>query len=241
MKQGAALQMADVVSYGVEAEHASQRQTAVHLARFLLRPVDFVHRDHWACLGLPEVAIERMNGAGRFRRAINAALGDLLLADYALDATAAAGLGAARESRLGVLLLVVPIEAVLRLATLLAAAVVSGRLTRLLRQSDIRSARAVLGDDAFDFAISEAPLMFSDLSGLDTDRMAPLPQPFDAFAVATMTNFIAHIAPHVADLFRLRFAAVTLPSPPPRLTASHVNQALRLILRKEPSWSASID
>lgn len=241
MKQGAALQIAEVMSYSREAERASQRQATLHLARFLLRPVDFVHRAHWGRLGLPEVAIDRMNGTARFRRAINAALGDILLVDYALGETAAAGFGASRESRLGVLLLVVPIEAVLRLATLLAAAVVSARITRLLRQSDIRAARAALGDDAFDFAISEAPLMFADLSGLDTDSMAPLPQPFDTFAIATMTSFIAHIAPDVADLFRLRFAAVTLPSPPPRFAASHVNQALRLILRKEPSWSASID
>lgn len=218
-----------------------ERMADVHLARFLLRPVDFVDPAHWQALKLAPAVVSAMNRAAPFRRAVNAALADLAIGGPLVEDHAAASLRATREGRLCALLLVAPIEAVDRIAGLIAAAVTSRVVAGLLLSADRRRVRAEMGDEAFDFAVAEAPLMCADLTKLAVGRAADIQTPFADFARHLLIDVVGEIAPPVEPLFRLRFPPTSQSFEHPRLSQRHLDQAVRLILRKEPAWLASID
>lgn len=241
MTAAGALRMADRAESRAAPARLGAQMADIHLARFLLRPVDFVDAAHWQALVLSPAVVSHMNAAGPFRRAVNAALSDIVIGPVEVDASGLAALDSTREGRLSAFLLVAPMEAVERVASFLAAAVLSRRITQLLFAADRRQAREEMGDEAFDFAVAEAPLMCPDLAGLAAGLPERAEVGFSTLARMVLISVIGHIAPALERLFRLRFPPFEPMQGPLHLSPAHLSQAVRLMLRKEPSWSASID
>lgn len=219
-------------------EAPGERMADMHLARFLLRPLDFLDAAHWQALALPTPVISNMNQTPPFRRAANGALSEITFGSIEIDAESLTSMRTTREGRLCALLLVAPIASVDRIARLLGAAAISRRVTQLLLAADRKNARSEMGDEAFDFAVTEAPLMCPDLAGLG--RAVP-DAPFAAVARALLVRLVEQIVPAFDGLLRLRFPPFEQLTTLPRLSPAHLSQAIRLILRKEPAWLAFID
>lgn len=222
-------------------ETPGERRADIHLARFLLRPADFTDAAHWQVLALPADVVANMNRTPPFRRSVNAALSELVVGLVDMDAAALAALRGTREGRLCAAMLVAPIGAVERVAGLVGAAVLSKRITQLLMAADRRAARAEMGDEAFDFAIGEAPLMCPDLAGLAPRISESETVPFSDSARRLLIAFVDQIAPVLARLISLRFRPLSPQAALPSFSSAQLTQVTRLIIRKEPAWLAFID
>ncbi len=234
-----------------------QMRLLAKLAEFLLRPVGFVDPGRLRAGPLGPEAIVAMARTPGFAAPINAVIVDALhLNAVAVEAELISRLATSTPHRLAALLLIGPIATVDRLAATLAAAILSKRVAGLILRSDRQRAREALGDEAFQFAVEEAPLLHAGLTELDLKLAgagltgaADAPEALRAeiidFGRSALGRFCDATAPVVADLLALRFPAASTYADRARtvtaLKPSHVEQVVKLVRRKEQSWSAFID
>jgi len=229
---------------------------AVRLARLVLRPIEFA--DDAYCrlgpFGPPQVRAMAVHHA--FGPPVNRALSHAIGFDaVTFSPDMMMRLTSSARSRLAVLLVTEPTDVVQRVASMLAAAVLSRRVLRLVLKNERARVRETMGEDGFHIAIHEAPLLHSVLAELDRDTAdtAMLADGSDAverrervvaFGFAVIGRFLDATEAVLADLLAARL--------PPgiryderdtmvqRLTEVHCEHVVKLVRRRQRSWLASI-
>lgn len=220
---------------------------AAGLAAFDARPQALVHPERLAEGGLPLAGLAAQPAfAGPLGRLVAARFG---LAGQPPAADFLARLALPGPARLAALMLLAPLPQLRRLASGLAALVLSPRILGIITRNERQMLQARLGAEAYQLATQEAPLLFPALAALDglPREAGPLdlvagPDWLAAFGSGVMLRFCAGQDAGLARRFALRLApaeealaAAVLPMAP-----ATAQQMMRHLRRREPAWSAHI-
>jgi hypothetical protein len=226
---------------------------AVRIARLLLQPSEFVD-DFYLRLGpLEAPQLKQLATHPGFRTPVNRALAAALGLDATdFDRDTIARWSSAPRSRLAVLFTAEPIDDVGRVALSIAAAVLSKRVLRLVLKSDRQVVRETLGEEDFQVATREAPLLHFALAELDlgaadlelllrTGELAERRRRLVAFGFGVVGRFLDATEPVLADLFANRIhpdlGYGSRDRSIGRLGDTHCEQVLRFVRRRHRSWA----
>ncbi len=236
-----------------DRDEVRQLEAAVRLARFMTSPVDFISEDYCQLAPLDAEKLRRLAAHEAFRKPLNRALAlQLDITGLTISEETISRLARSPELRLATLILASPLNDIRNVALMMTAAVLSSRVRNLILKRDRSAAQEALGLIGFDIAIHEAPLLYPLLAALDrTPADYPLFQselPLDQrqesasqLGFMLVGRFFDSIEPVFAELFSYR-----LPSSAgfsdradfiADLNEAHCRQLLRLIRRRQRTWS----
>lgn len=236
----------------VELDGRAMRLAAA-LAAVIARPLDHLDGTAIRMPGLPAEALGRIARHPAFRAPVNRAVSrELGLGRIDLDRDIVERLRSSPFTRLSALLVSQPMASLREAATLVAAAILHGRVVGLVLRADRERTRAILGETGFRVAIQEAPLLHAPLADLDAgssgaaalSRMLPIEESrvqVAAFGAGLLGRFVATREPALRELFEARWpagiAAGTVGGALPEVACEHI---LRLLRRRLDSWAAII-
>jgi hypothetical protein len=233
-----------------------QLELAVRIAMLLKRPIAFIDDAYCRVASLGPAEVRAIARHPAFRAPMNRAIEDSIgIATAGIDGEMLSRLSSSPWSRLAVVIATAPIEEVRQVAWILAAAVLSKRIRGLVLKADRELARETLGADGFDIATHEAPVLHPALCELDA---RPGKQPLftmdsDAagrreqimgFGLQIAGRFLDASEPVLGSLFSLRVPPSA--NYPERehfvrpFGEAHCQQVVKLIRRRQQSWSVII-
>ncbi|PDT90821.1 hypothetical protein CO669_07545 [Bradyrhizobium sp. Y36] len=227
---------------------------AVRLASLLRRPIDYIDPLQRELDSLEPHVIGAMSDHPAFRAPINRAVARRIGFDAVpIDDLMLGRLRRAPSSRLAVAILTAPMDEVAGMAKLLAAAILSRRIRGTVMKADREQIRDALGDGVLEFAIQEVPVLYPALCELDlTPRQEPL-QPIgehgiagqiEQLGLAAIGRFLDIAEPSLAGPFALRLPPAThdaaRASAVGRFETIHCDQLMKIVRRRQQSWSAII-
>lgn len=236
----------------VEPDGRAMRLAAA-LAAVIVRPLDHLDGTAIRMAGAPAEALSRIARHPAFRAPVNRAVSrELRFGGIDLGRDIVERLRSSPFTRLSALLVSQPMASLREAATLVAAAILHGRVVGLVLRADRERSRAILGETGFRVAIQEAPLLHAPLADLDTGSSgaAALSRTLAvedsrtevaAFGAGVLGRFVATREPALRELFEARWpagvAAGTFGGPLPDVACEHI---LRLLRRRLDSWAAII-
>jgi hypothetical protein len=239
-----------------ESSNRQQFELAVRIAALLSRPIDYVDDAHCRIESLQPAHIRAMAEYPTFRGPINRAVANYLgLTAFKVDKEVMARLLSRPSSRLAVVITTAPITEVRRVAWTLAAVVLSKRIRALVLKTDRERAREAFGIEGFDIATHEAPILYPALSELDNKPSTEpiFEQEEDSarqaqileFGLQVIGRFLDLAEPVFGELFALRMPPTVDYNGRNRVVRTfseyHREQFLKLVRRRQQSWSAIID
>jgi hypothetical protein len=224
---------------------------AVRLAAMLASPFGVFPAAGAALAPLTPGELREAAAHPAFARPFGRAAGNALgLPRVVLGDETLARLAHSPAHRLAALVLMEPVPAVRAAGALLASAIVHGRVIRTTLRAERDHMRAALGDEGFEIATREAPMLHGCLAGLDNPVVTAEPllgglAPAEAsarlaaYGVAVLTRFAAGIEPAFASLLSLRWVEehAAPAAVPDEMQCTHI---VRLLQRRMPAWSATI-
>ena len=236
------------------ANDARALSLAARLARVILDPFLAIEDASVTLSPLPREFVERMTKHPSFakpvRRAASSALG---LDTLTLSRDFFERLTDKPSSRLCILLVTEPADAVRATGLDLAAAILHRRIVGLVLKGDRARVRTALGDESFQLATQEASMLHSCLAEIDKSahRNAAFDESagegaadfFVSFGLAAYRRFIETCEPQLRELFDLRWPALkTFPAVRSigYFAEAHCDHLVKLLRRRAPSWSAII-
>lgn len=247
--------LADISTTLDPRAEARTLELAARLASLLRRPIDYIDPTQCKLEPLDGAVIDAMAGHRAFRAPINRAVAAQIGFDAVpVDDLMLGRLRRAPSSRLAVVILTAPLDEVAHVARLLAAAILSRRIRGTVMKTDREQIRDALGGGVFDFAIQEVPVLYPSLCELDlTPRNEPL-QPttepgqvgqIEQLGMAALGRFLDGTEPSLAGPFALRLPPAihyaSRDSAVGRFETIHCDQIVKIVRRRQQSWSAIID
>ncbi|GMP12231.1 hypothetical protein TM239_64880 [Bradyrhizobium sp. TM239] len=230
-------------------------ELAVRLASLLRRPIDYIDPHQRTLTPLDPGVIGAMADHPAFRAPINRAIaGQIGFDAVPIDDAMLGRLLRAPSSRLAVVILTAPMDEVAHVARLVAAAILSRRIRGTVMKADRERIRDALGDGVFEFAIQEVPVLYPALRELDLTSRNELLQPtgehgtvgqIEQLGMAALGGFLDSTEPSLAGPFTLRLPPATnyagRTSAVGRFETIHCDQIVKIVRRRQQSWSAIID
>jgi hypothetical protein len=225
-------------------------ELAIRLAGFLASPSRHVHVKRMALAPFSGEEVLAMARHDAFCRPVETRLAAALgLQEVQVGRAFLGRLATSPSARLAVLLVTQPFAEVGRLATALAAAVLSRRVTGLILKAEREAVRRALGEEAFSLAVQEVPLLHPVLGDLDGIAGKGVPTALldagaaESYGHQVLRGFLAHEDPALAHLHDLT-------RPPGQTSADgaavrpfqlpQVDHVVRFVRRRQPQWSAII-
>ncbi|QOZ76320.1 hypothetical protein XH83_13210 [Bradyrhizobium sp. CCBAU 53351] len=230
-------------------------ELAVRLASLLRRPIDYIDPFHRALHPFDPDMIGAMADHRAFRAPINRVVAGRIGFDaVSIDEPMLSRLRRAPSSRLPVAILTAPMVEVTHVARLLAAAILSRKIRGTVMKVDRKRIRDALGDGVFEFAIQEVPVLYPALCELDlTPRDEPVRPAeehsdigqIEQLGMSALGRFLDATEPSLAGPFALRLPPATdyaaRASAVGRFETIHCDQIVKIVRRRQQSWSAIID
>jgi hypothetical protein len=235
------------------ADTARQFDSAMRLALFLTKPIEFVSDAHCQIGSFDADKLRSLARDKAFQGPINRLMAtSLRTGAEAISQETISRLATSPELRLATLILTAPLNETRNVALLLAGAVLSRRVRGLILKRDRNAILETLGVLGFHIAIHEAPLLYPLLTSLDrAPATHPLFQPdiplnerqrFAAeLGFQMVGRFLDAVEPSFADMYVKRLAANTNYADRKNVVGNfddaHCNQFVRLIRRRQRTWS----
>jgi hypothetical protein len=234
-----------------------QLELAARIATLLTRPIAYIDDAYCRLPPLEAAQLKAMASHPAFRASVNRAVAvNIGFATVDVDAKMVSRLAFSPWSRLAAIIATASMADVRQIAVMLAAAVLSKRIRSLVLKSDRELAHESLGPDSFAMATHEAPVLHPALHELDamsaTDPLfagegdpSRRRMQIVGFGCQIIGRFFDASEPFLGHLFSRRM--------PPgvkyaerdrsvrRLEKIHCEQFVKLIRRRQRSWSAIID
>jgi hypothetical protein len=230
-----------------------QIELAIRIASLLTRPIDYIDNAYCRLTGLEPAQLKAMAQHPGFRVPINYAVAvNIGFATADVDAKMLSRLVFSRWSRLAAVIATAPIAEVAQVAWMLAAAVLSKRIRGLVLKGDRDRAHETLGADGFAMATHEAPVLHPSLHELDAAAHNEAFFTDDSGASGSQNRilelgyqvigrFFDASEPFLGLLFSLRLPPTVRYAEREqyirRFEKTHCEQLVKLIRRRQQSWS----
>lgn len=237
-------------------DRQKELEMAVRLAAFLVSPIDYIDDEHCQARPFGPDQIRAIASHPAFGKPLNRLMADMIGFSAArFEPDMLARLATSPQTRLAVLLTTLPMAEAREAALTLAAAVLSEPVRGLVLKADRRMVREVLGQDGFHIAVHEVPLLYPSLCELDArsanvSRSIVGPgatvklEEIVTFGIQVLGRFLDAVEPVFAELFSRRLPSAVRFGDRDRSVRPfgqiHCEQAMKLIRRRHPQWSAII-
>jgi hypothetical protein len=237
-------------------EKGKQLELAVRLAALVISPIEYIDDEYCQAGPFGPVQIKALAAHPDFRKPLNRLIADMLGFNAAkFEPDMLSQLAASQQARLAVVLASGPMSDAREAALTLAVAALSERIRRAVLKADRDRVREILGPTGFHIAVHEVPLLYSSLCELDAlppealrfgggpGTIAGLEE-IVAFGFQVMGRFFDAANPVLAELFSRRLPTAVNYGNRERSVRPfgqiHCEQAVKLIRRRQPKWSAII-